>query len=141
MHSGIYRFQFPYLGSNFSRNEKNEVEVCYCDVEIRVGQPVDMVENKLVTVTITAKEGTPGVQNFIAQIATKIRNSFFDAIFHEKHWGKPEVLESQIRWVEQHLFSNYTTVMDDEIKEVQMIWDEKKHAYHSPAWRTLDKAK
>ncbi|MFD0591015.1 hypothetical protein ACFQZE_23755 [Paenibacillus sp. GCM10027627] len=139
MKSGIYRFQFPYVGAHISKNEKDEVRIYYCDVEIRAGQPVDMVENKLVTVIVTAKEDTPGVQNFIEHIATKIRISFFDTIFYEKHWGKAEVLESQIRWVERHLFSTHTTSMDDEILEVEMKWDENKHAYHSPTWRPLDK--
>ncbi|MNB77502.1 hypothetical protein D3C75_241880 [compost metagenome] len=138
-HPGIYRFLWPYLAANFSRNDKQEVAVYHCDVEIRVGQDEDMQVGKLVTIIVTARDKTPGVQNFIEHIATKIRLSFFDAIFHEKHWEKPIISENSIRWIERHLFSQHPgSTMDDEINEVIMKWDDVRHAYHSPTWRSME---
>lgn len=137
-HGGIYHFSFPYIGG-LDRNEENEVEVYHCDVELRVGQEDDMKQGKLVTVIITEREGSVGIQDKIQFIATKIRIAFFDSIFIEKHWQKPKVPEHQIRWIERHLFSKapYST-MEDEINEVSMIWDVKKHAYHSPSWTKVE---
>ncbi|MEK4479967.1 hypothetical protein MKZ23_11090 [Paenibacillus sp. FSL R5-0876] len=133
-HPGIYRFQWPYLAAWLSQNEQHEVTVYHCDVEIRVGQEEDMKVGKLVTVTVTAREHTPGVQNFITEIATKVRLSFFDQIFLEKHWGKTLVPEHRIRWIECHPY-----IEDQSPLQVSMKWDSKKHAYHSPAWKTFSK--
>lgn len=137
-HPGIYRIEWPYLSGNLIHNEQIEVKVYTCDVELRVGQKEDMDLGNLVTVIITARPNTPGVQNFIENIATKIRIAFFDHIFIEKHWEKPLVPEHRIRWIERHLFSLHTGVMmDDEINEVTMQWDAKEHRYYSPSWKRI----
>lgn len=135
-HGGIYRFEWPYLtGSNMGTNDQGEVNVYKCDVELRVGQEEDLKEGKIVTVIITS-DGNPGVQGSIEKIATKIRISFFDSIFTEKHWENPIVPEHKIRWIERHLFSTRTgSDQNDEINEVTMIWDAKRHVYHSPLWK------
>lgn len=137
LHSGIYRFKWPYLAGHLVPNDAGEVKVYECDVEIRVGQDDDLREGKLVTIIITSYS-PPGVQNSIEHIATKIRLAFFDRIFYENHWDKPIIPEESIRWIEQHLFSKGSSVGDtshDQSLEVTMQWDAKKHAYGGPSWK------
>ena len=138
MHPGIYRFKFPYVTGHLVPNDAGEVTVYNCDVEMRVGQEEDLREGKLVTIIITSYS-PPGVQNRIEHIATKIRLTFFDDIFHELHWEKAIVSEERIRWIEQHLFSkgsNPGNTSHDQSLEVTMRWDAKKHAYCEPSWKT-----
>ncbi|QQZ64559.1 hypothetical protein JI735_34560 (plasmid) [Paenibacillus sonchi] len=137
LHSGIYRFKWPYLTGHLVPNDAGEVTVYDCDVEMRVGQDEDLQEGKLVTIIITSYS-PPGVQNRIEHIATKIRLAFFDHIFHERHYEKPIVPEESIRWIEQHLFSKGSSPGDtshDQSLEVTMQWDAKKHAYSGPSWK------
>jgi hypothetical protein len=138
-HPGIYRFEWPYLTSYLVPNdETGEVKVYKCDVELRVGQSEDMEAGKLVTVVISSY-APPGVQNFIEDIATKVRIAFFDTIFIEKHWEMPIVPEDKIRWIERHLFSHSSgSTSHDSIQEVTMKWDAKKHIYTSPSWRSIE---
>ncbi|WP_336788440.1 hypothetical protein [Paenibacillus sp. MMO-177] len=135
-HPGIYKFQWPYIMNNFVTDDQGEVRVYNCNVEIRVGQEDDMNDGKLVTVVISGTAATPGVQPVITDIATKVRLSFFDSIFIEKHWEKSIVPEHRIRWIEQNLFSLNSNTVEDEIFEVTMNWDEKRHIYTSPSWTT-----
>lgn len=137
-HPGIYKFEWPYLTSDLVPDNKGEVKVYVCDVELRVGQQDDMDEGKLVTAVVTARPNTPGIQSFIDHIATKIRISFFEDIFIEKHWEKPIVPDHRIRWIERHLVSQTSPTMKDEINEVTMVWDAKRHIYTSPSWKQVD---
>ncbi|MGU3472427.1 hypothetical protein ACLBWT_14930 [Paenibacillus sp. D51F] len=137
MHSGIYRFKWPYLMGPLIPDDAGNVTVYDCDVEVRVGQDEDLKEGKLATIIITSYSA-PGVQNRIEHIATKIRLAFFDNIFHELHWEKAIVPEEKIRWIEQHLFSKGSMQGDtslDQALEVTMQWDAKKHAYGGPSWK------
>ncbi|MDR6726217.1 hypothetical protein J2W91_004723 [Paenibacillus amylolyticus] len=80
----------------------------------------------------------PGVQNRIDHIATKVRLTFFDHIFHERHWEKAIVPEEKVHWIEQHLFFKGSKLGDtsmDQSMEVTMQWDAKKHAYSRPTWK------
>ncbi len=119
-------------------NDKGEVTVYKCDVELRVGQDKDMREGKLITVVVTSY-APPGVQNYIEHIATKVRIAFFDQIFIEKRWEKPVVPEDGIRWIEQHLYSkqNDGDTSHDLITEVTMEWDSKRFAYTNPSWKPI----
>ncbi|MEK5586621.1 hypothetical protein MKZ21_30650 [Paenibacillus sp. FSL P2-0536] len=141
MHSGIYRFTWPYLGVDLIRDDNGEVKVYQCEVELRVGQEEDMREGKLITVVVTSY-APPGVQSFIENIATKVRIAFFDKIFHENHWDKPVVPEESIRWIEQHLYSQGNgegrgDTSLDSILEVTMIWDAKRYAYGGASWKPI----
>lgn len=139
----INHFTWPYLAAHLIRNDQGEVKVYECEVELRVGQEEDMREGKLITVVITSY-APPGVQNFIEQIATKVRISFFDQIFHENHWDIPVIPEDSIRWIEQHLFSQGSAKDRDDstldtILEVKMKWDAKRHVYSSASWKPISR--
>lgn len=132
LHKGIYKFTWPYLGAWLSADENNEVKVFYCNVELRVGQDDDLKEGKLLVATVTAQKNTPGVQNFIEEIATKVRLTFFGQIFHENHWNESKLPDDAIQWIEIHNFES-----DNEINEVKLKWNSEKKAYHSPSWKKL----
>ncbi|QYK63264.1 MULTISPECIES: hypothetical protein [Paenibacillus] len=126
---GIYRFEWPYLGGSLVPNDKGEVTVYKCDVELRVGQDEDIRERRLITVVVTSM--LPQVLKIILNtLQLKFKIAFFDQIFIEKRWEKPVVPEDGIRWIEQHLYSkqNGGDASHDLLSEVTMEWDSKRFA-------------
>ncbi|ALP39399.1 hypothetical protein ASL14_26350 (plasmid) [Paenibacillus sp. IHB B 3084] len=71
-HLSVYLALF---GGHSVPDDKGEVKVYQCEVELRVGQDEDMRDGKLITVVVTSY-APPGVQNFIEHIATKVRIAF-----------------------------------------------------------------
>ncbi|KAF6636285.1 hypothetical protein H6F38_03315 [Paenibacillus sp. EKM208P] len=107
---GIYRFEWPYLGGSLVPNDKGEVTVYKCDVELRVGQDEDIREGRLITVVVTSM--LPQVLKIILNtLQLKFKIAFFDQIFIEKRWRSPLSLKTEFAGSNNTCTRNKTVAM------------------------------
>lgn len=124
---GIYSFPFAFIGG------VNDVGIC--EVELHVSENLSANTPYLVTAIIRSWEKTsPAVRNFIEEICTKIRWSYFDKIISENLSANIMIEDSRIRWIEIIPFAQGK----DAINQVFMEWDTKSKKYHSPQWKNID---
>jgi hypothetical protein len=130
-HQGTYKFDFPFLTSNLVPNEDNIVPIYYCDVEIHVGEQLDLDEGIIATVIIRPK-GNVGMSNFTQDIATNIRKSLFKSIFicHNLNYLNKYISKS-MRWLENYADSNSLPANSPtgNWTEVILEWNENKDEY------------
>jgi hypothetical protein len=92
-------------------------------VDIHVGRIEDLKEGRLATVLITDPVGG-GFANFVEDICTQVRNSFFPSIFKDE-WM---LEEKHIRWIDvQGNVLDWNGWTDD-----KLVWHEKSRAYSWP---------
>jgi hypothetical protein len=134
-HPGIYKFFFPYASFYNVPDDNGYVSIHTCQIELYIGQEIDMKEGYIATIVICADNEGIGITNFFESIATKVRLSFFDVIFHEKMNEKTNSILNNIRWL-QFYSSEYSPSLfpGDNWMDVKMVWDENSRRYHSPTW-------
>lgn len=134
-HPGRYKFYFPYAAFHSVADDNGFVPIYMCEVEIFVGQEIDLKEGYIATVIIHADKEGVGITNFIEMIATKIRWCFFDVIFYEKMDEPTNPFLEKIRWIE-HYPEEYlpSCFPNGKWDIVTMQWDEKSRMYYDPCW-------
>jgi len=138
-HPGLYKFYMPYINHMPVSNDKDQHTVYSCQVEVHVGMQNDMDEGKLATIIIKSDDEGLGVTNYIEDIATKVRLSFFDKIFHEDIINSNEnILDTRLRWLE-YVSPQYTSALPDgSLREVHMDWDIREKRYIKPDWTNYE---
>lgn len=135
-HPGKYKFYFPYPSFHNVPDDNGFVSIHTCQVELYVGQEIDMNEGYIATIIIRADNGGIGITNFFELIATKVRLSFFDVIFHERLDENTNPILHKIRWIQFHSREYAPSLFSkDDWLEVKMEWDENSKKYHSPSWK------
>lgn len=136
-HPGIYKFKLPFLNHTYLVKDESElVPVYYCNIEIIVGNDKDLSNGIVATVIIEAineKGVNIGVTNYIEHIATTVKKSFLDAIFHSGSYGDHKLEHHEIRWIERYP-EEYTPGVTLRDSEVKMVWDDQYLSYIKPEW-------
>lgn len=122
---GYYRFLLPYLPTNMGmvKEESGHYKVDNVWVDIHVGRIEDLKEGRLATVLITDPNGG-GFANFVEDICTQIRNSFFPSIFQDECMLE----EKHIRWIDVQgtIFDWHKWTAD------KLVWHKEKRRYSWP---------
>ncbi|MEW4315179.1 hypothetical protein Q0N71_03105 [Bacillus thuringiensis] len=123
IHSGVYKFELPYITGLFKSMEPNEDkvrEVQRFPVEVYVLNDKDIV-NDIEARFVMYGNDTRSVGDRYAQLATILRRAYFTALFI------PDVPE-KIKWIE-HRNAKNTVRNREEILEIELKWDEKSASY------------
>ncbi|MED2693443.1 hypothetical protein [Bacillus toyonensis] len=123
IHSGVYKFELPYITGLFKSMEPNEDkvrEVQRFPVEVYVLNDKDIV-NDIAARFVMYGNDTRSVGDRYAQLATILRRAYFTALFI------PDVPE-KIKWIE-HRNAKNTVRNREEILEIELKWDEKSASY------------
>ncbi|OTY56723.1 hypothetical protein [Bacillus thuringiensis] len=119
IHSGLYKFELPYITGLFKSMEPNEDkvrEVQRFPVEVYVLNDKDIAAR-----FVMYGNDTRAVGDRYAQLATILRRAYFTALFI------PDVPE-KIKWIE-HRNAKNTVRNREEILEIELKWDEKSASY------------
>ncbi|MDA1618973.1 hypothetical protein PDK03_20685 [Bacillus cereus group sp. TH204-1LC] len=123
IHSGLYKFELPYITGLFKSMEPNEDkvrEVQRFPVEVYVLNDKD-IANDIAARFVMYGNATRSVGDRYAQLATILRRAYFTALFI------PDVPE-KIKWIE-HRSAENTVLNREEIVEIELKWDEKSASY------------
>ncbi|HHB1887441.1 hypothetical protein J0818_28590 [Bacillus cereus] len=123
IHSGVYKFELPYITGLFKSMEPNEDkvrEVQRFPVEVYVLNDKD-IANDITARFVMYGNDTRSVGDRYAQLATILRRAYFTALFI------PDVPE-KIKWIE-HRSAENTVLNREEIVEIELKWDEKSASY------------
>ncbi|GIX59422.1 hypothetical protein P4310_18015 [Bacillus thuringiensis] len=123
IHSGLYKFELPYITGLFKSMEANEDkvrEVQRFPVEVYVLNDKD-IANDIEARFVMFGNDTRSVGDRYAQLATILRRAYFTALFI------PDVPE-KIKWIE-HRNAKNTVRNREEILEIELKWDEKSASY------------
>ncbi|MGH1329170.1 hypothetical protein [Bacillus pretiosus] len=123
IHSGVYKFELPYITGLFKSLEPNEDkvrEVQQFPVEVYVLNDKD-IANDIAARFVMYGNDTRSVGDRYAQLATVLRRAYFTALFI------PDVPE-KIKWIE-HRNAENTVLNREEIVEIELKWDEKSASY------------
>lgn len=123
IHSGVYKFELPYITGLFKSMEPNEDkvrEVQRFPVEVYVLNDKD-IANDIAARFVMYGNDTRSVGDRYAQLATILRRAYFTALFI------PDVPE-KIKWIE-HRSAENTVLNREEIVEIELKWDEKSASY------------
>ncbi|MED3126846.1 hypothetical protein [Bacillus wiedmannii] len=119
IHSGLYKFELPYITGLFKSMEPNEDkvrEVQRFPVEVYVLNDKDIAAR-----FVMYGNDTLSVGDRYAQLATILRKAYFTALFTPDVPGK-------IKWIE-HRNAKNTVRNREEILEIELKWDEKLASY------------
>ncbi|MES5865822.1 hypothetical protein [Bacillus cereus group sp. RP32] len=123
IHSGVYKFELPYVTGLFKSTESNEDkvrEVQRFPVEVYVLNDKDIARD-IGARFVMYSNGNRSVGDRYAQLATILRRAYFTALFI------PDVPQ-KIKWIEYRDSKN-TVLNKEEILEVELKWDEKSASY------------
>ncbi|TKH29867.1 hypothetical protein [Bacillus cereus] len=123
IHSGVYKFELPYITGLFKSMEPNEDkvrEVQRFPVEVYVLNDKD-IANDIAARFVMYGNDTRSVGDRYAQLATILRRAYFTALFI------PDAPE-KIKWIE-HRNAKNTVLNREEIVEIELKWDEKSASY------------
>ena len=123
IHSGVYKFELPYVTGLFMSTESNKDkvrEVQQFPVEVYVLNDKDIARDISARFVIYGN-GSRSVGDRYAQLATILRRAYFTALFI------PDVPQ-KIKWIEYRDSKN-TVLKKEEILEVELKWDEKSASY------------
>lgn len=123
IHSGVYKFELPYITGQFIYMEPNEDkvrEVQLFPVEVYVLNDKD-VANGIGARFVMHGNGSQSVGDRYAQLATILRRAYFTALFI------PDV-PKKIKWIE-HRNAKNTVLNREEILEIELKWEEKSASY------------
>ncbi|HEF1906369.1 MULTISPECIES: hypothetical protein [Bacillus] len=123
IHSGVYKFELPYVTGLFMSTESNKDkvrEVQQFPVEVYVLNDKDIARGISARFVIYGN-GSRSVGDRYAQLATILRRAYFTALFI------PDVPQ-KIKWIEYRDSKN-TVLNKEEILEVELKWDEKSASY------------
>jgi hypothetical protein len=124
IHSGVYKFELPYVTGLFMSTEsiKDKVrEVQQFPVEVYVLNDKDIARDISARFVIYGN-GSRSVGDRYAQLATILRRAYFTALFI------PDVPQ-KIKWIEYRDSKKNTVLNKEEILEVELKWDEKSASY------------
>lgn len=123
IHSGLYKFELPYITGLFKSMEPNEDkvrEVQRFPVEVYGLNDKD-IANDIEARFVMYGNDNRSVGDRYAQLATILRRAYFTALFI------PDVPE-KIKWIE-HRNAKNTVRNREEILEIELKWDEKSASY------------
>ncbi|MES5930075.1 hypothetical protein QCI77_29665 [Bacillus cereus group sp. MG9] len=123
IHSGVYKFELPYVTGQFMSTESNEDkvrEVHRFPVEVYVLNDKD-IANGIGARFVMYGNDNRSVGDRYAQLATILRKAYFTALFI------PDVPE-KIKWIE-HRSTKNTVLNKEEILEIELKWDNKSASY------------
>lgn len=123
IHSGVYKFELPYVTGLFMSTESNEDkvrEVQRFPVEVYVLNDKDIARD-IGARFVMYGNGSRSVGDRYAQLATILRRAYFTALFI------PDV-PKKIKWIE-HRYAENTVLNREEILEIELKWDEKSASY------------
>ncbi|CUB15170.1 hypothetical protein BN2127_JRS1_05360 [Bacillus cereus] len=123
IHSGLYKFELPYITGLFKSMEPNEDkvrEVQRFPVEVYVLNDKD-IANDIEARFVMYGNDTRSVGDRYAQLATILRRAYFTSLFI------PDVPE-KIKWIE-HRNAKNTVRNREEILGIELKWDEKSASY------------
>ncbi|WP_047980639.1 hypothetical protein [Ornithinibacillus contaminans] len=127
-HSGIYKFELPYLTDNLVPRENGIVPVYNCDIEIHVGNQKDLDNGFLATVIISANSDGVGNTNFVEDIATMVLNNYIDK---KSIRAEHTTLYDKIRWIERNHYPK------ERFDLVNFEWHKEEARYIDPDWYKL----
>jgi hypothetical protein len=93
----IYELRCPFTSYRFTSPIKNQKIVYYYNVEIKIGKLEDRLSEGIVNIVLSpVKDSIPIYINFIAEVATSIKNGILPMIFAEDYTHI--VTDEDIRW-------------------------------------------
>lgn len=127
IHPGKYLFQLPYIAVHNPSSETGIVPVFYCDVEMHVGNEIDLNNGYHATVIITARNNGVGITNHIERLATMVNSGYVKDVVS----GNSNLIAERIRWIER------TFIPEERNHLVNLRWDKSIKKYKDPDWTEL----